>query len=336
MMMMMGNYMEQNFIPDVHMWVGGAYAEYRRSFSRKLHVDAGARLDSGRSVAQSATLNTDLYWAYNGTRLRSSSDTNPAGNVQLAYDFGKGISVFSGVGHTVRLPDPAERYFSLSGMGSDWVGNPTLRPTQNDELDWGVNYAGRRIQVRPTLFYSQLEDFIALHQQPLINPVMSVMNMVARSYENVDARMYGGELTYSLGITRSLLLLGGASYTVGKDTPRPGYNIFSTNLAEIPPLKAQAELRYGTRRFFGELCGLAVDAQNRVDADLGEQRTPGYFTMGGKAGLHTKKLNFAAGIDNLLDRFYYEYLSFQRDPFRSGLKIPEPGRNIYLSISYGF
>ena len=335
-MLMMGNYMGQNFIPDVRLWLGGAFGEYRRTFARKLHVDAGGRVDSGSSVAQSASLNTDLYWAYNGTRLRSNSDTNPAGNVQLAYDFGKGLSVFSGVGSTVRLPDPAERYFSLSRMGSDWVGNPLLRPTRNTEIDWGVNYAGRRLRVRPTLFYSQLEDFIVLHQQETIHPMMSVMNTVARSYENVNARLYGGELTYSVGITRSLLLLGGASYTVGKNTPRPEYTILSTNLAEIPPLKAQAELRYGTRRFFGELCGLAVDAQNRLDADLGEQRTPGYFTMGGKAGVHTKKLNFAAGIDNLLDRFYYEYLSFQRDPFRSGMKIPEPGRNVYVSVSYGF
>jgi iron complex outermembrane receptor protein len=335
-MQMTGDYMDQTSIPNVGMLIAGAYGEYQRTFFQKLRVQAGGRLDTARSDARSPMLNTDLFWAYNGTRLRSSTDTNPAGNMQLSYALGKGVSLFGGVGRTVRLPDPEERYFTLTGMGSDWVGNPTLRPTQNTETDLGINYAGGRFQVRPTLFYSRLTDFIILHNQPLINDVMSVTNMMAKSYENVDAKLYGGELTYSVGITRSLLLLGGTSYSVGINTPRPKYNIFSTNLAEIPPLKNRTVLRYGTKRFFGEVEGTGVDAQNRVDTDLGEMKTPGYFTMGLKAGLHTSKINLAAGIDNLLNRFYYEYLSYQRDPFRSGVKIPEPGRNVYLTVSFAF
>ncbi len=335
-MRMTGSYMNQSAIPDVNMLVAGAYADYRRLFFGKLSFQAGARLDRARSEAQSQMLNTDLFWAYNGTRLKSSTDTNPAGHVQLAYRLGKGVDLFAGVGHMVRLPDPVERYFALKRMGSDWVGNPNLRPTENNEVDLGINYGAGRFRVRPTLFYSRLTDFIILHNQPRINNIMGVMNSMARSYANVDAKLYGGELTYSVGITRSLLFLGGTSYTVGKDTPRPEYNIFSTRLAEIPPLKTRGVLRYGTRRFFGEVEGIAVNAQNQVDTDLKELRTPGYFTMGVKTGLHASKLNLAVGIDNLLNRFYYEYLSFQRDPFRSGVKVPEPGRNFYLTVSYGF
>ena len=335
-MLMMGDYMTQNAIPNVQMTIAGAYGEYRRTFFQKLHFQAGGRLDTARSEARGQSLDTSLYWAYNGTRTTSSANTNPAGNLQLAYSLGRGFSFFGGVGRTVRLPDPAERYLALTGMGSEWVGNPLLRPTENSEVDVGINYAGRRFQVRPTLFYSRLTDFITIHNQSQMNALMGVMNAMARSYANVDARLYGGELTYSLGITRSLLLLGGTSYTVGTSAPKPEDNIFSTNLAEIPPLKSRAVLRYGTKRFFGEVEGIAVDAQNRVDTELGETRTPGYFTMGLKAGWHGKKLNLAGGIDNLLDRFYYEYLSFQRDPFRSGIRVPEPGRNVYLSFSYAF
>jgi iron complex outermembrane recepter protein len=52
-----------------------------------------------------------------------------------------------------------------------------------------------------------------------------------------------------------------------------------------------------------------------------------------KAGIHYRRFSFAAGVDNLLDRFYYDHLSFQRDPYRSGVRIPEPGRTLYLNVS---
>ncbi|MEN6602207.1 MAG: hypothetical protein ABFD86_07305 [Bryobacteraceae bacterium] len=41
-------------------------------------------------------------------------------------------------------------------------------------------------------------------------------------------------------------------------------------------------------------------------------------------------------MDNLTNRFYYERYSYQRDPFRLGAKIPEPGRSLFLTVSYAF
>ncbi len=41
-------------------------------------------------------------------------------------------------------------------------------------------------------------------------------------------------------------------------------------------------------------------------------------------------------VDNLLNRFYYENLSYYRDPFASGVKIPEPGRNFFGQPRYSF
>ena len=104
----------------------------------------------------------------------------------------------------------------------------------------------------------------------------------------------------------------------------------------MPPLKSRLSLRYETTLFFAELEGIAVNAQNRVDSDLQEQPTPGYGLLNLKAGVRKAKLNLEAGIFNLLDRFYYESLSYQRDPFRSGIRVPEPGRNLFLRVSYAF
>jgi len=329
-------YAAQASIPNVNTTVAGLYAQYHRRFLDRLQLFTGARFDSARSEARSNGLNTDLYWAYKDTRSRSATDTSPSGSLWLAYALPGGFEIFSGVGRTVRLPDPQERYFALKRMGSDWVGNPNLRPARNTEVDAGINYRGHRFSLRPTLFYSLLTDFIAVHGQLKVNPTPLVMNAAARSFENTQARIYGGEVTWSVGLSRALLLSGGLSYSRGTKDAAPARGILDRDLAEMPPLKTRAAIRYGSRRFFAEAEGLAARAQHRVDSDLRENGTPGYAVVNFKAGLHARALNVSGGVDNLFDRLYYEHFSYQRDPFRSGLKVPEPGRSLFLTISYGF
>jgi iron complex outermembrane receptor protein len=325
-MRMAGMYTDQAAIPNVNTSAAGLYALYQRSFGR-LDVNAGARVDAARMKAL-GNANTNLYWAYQNTRALARSDVNPSASLRLAYALGRGVQVFAGIGRTVRLPDAEERYFALRRGGADWVGDPNLRPTRNTEADAGLNYRTGRLSVRPTLFYSRLADFINIYNQPRINMVPGVMNLAARSYQNVDARMYGGELGWDLRVTRSLVASGGLAYVRGT---RPG-----GNLAEIPPLRSRTALRYGGRILFLEAEAIAVNAQGRVDAALREARTPGYAVANLKAGIHSSKLNLAGGIGNLFNRFYYEHASYQRDPFRTGARVPEPGRNVFVTVAYGF
>jgi iron complex outermembrane receptor protein len=79
--------------------------------------------------------------------------------------------------------------------------------------------------------------------------------------------------------------------------------------------------------------GWASAAQDKVDASLREQTTPGYAIFNIRGGIHHKRLNVALGIENLLNRFYYDHLSYQRDSFRTGTRIPDPGRTVYLNVS---
>ena len=41
-------------------------------------------------------------------------------------------------------------------------------------------------------------------------------------------------------------------------------------------------------------------------------------------------------IANIFDKSYFEHLSYQRDPFRSGTRVPEPGRNVFVNMLYRF
>ncbi len=326
------SYLGQKSLADVRMIVAGIYSQYSHTFG-KAFITAGGRLDTGASAALNKSVNTDLYWAYNSTRSTSASDVNPSANVKVAYLLPRGIELFAGVGSNVRLPDPEERYYGLKSMGRDWVGNPLLQPTRNSEGDLGFTYRSRYVSIRPTAFYSALSNFVAVTKERKVNPTPGIMNSTALSYQGVDAKLYGGEFSYSVEFTRSLLFSGGVSYTRGTHAAKTSEGMPGGDLAEIPPLKSRASLRYGTGLFFGEINGLAGGRQDKVDVLLNEQPTPGYGIFGVKGGLHTKNWNLSAGGENLANRFYYEHLSFVRDPDRLGIRIPEPGRAFYLNLS---
>ncbi|MEZ0337177.1 MAG: hypothetical protein ABWK02_03100, partial [Aquificaceae bacterium] len=95
-------------------------------------------------------------------------------------------------------------------------------------------------------------------------------------------------------------------------------------------------LRYDTGLWFMEGEVVAMATQDRVDSDLKEQKTSGWAIINLKAGAEYRNFKLIAGVENLFDKKYYEYLSYQRDPFRSGVKVPEPGRSLYLTLQYSF
>jgi len=335
----MGMMGTQFAIPDVDTESFGLYSEYKKNLSDKLRLVAGLRLDTTKTKADSSKANTNLYFAYKNTRSTSKTDTYPSGNLQLFYELQKDTELFVGLGHSVRVPDAQERYFALKRMsGSDWVGNPELKPPRNTELDLGIKHSTDRTLIKATAFYSYVQDYITVHNQSKVNSVPGVMNSQARSYENVDAQFFGGEVDLRLSLTQELFLFGGMSYVQARKETKPGSpkNINSSRVAEIPPLKTRLALRYDKGTYFGEVETILSATQNRVDTDLNEQRTSGYGVVNVKVGGNFKGFTINAGIDNVFDKKYYEYLSYQRDPFATGVKVPEPGRTFYINASYTF
>jgi iron complex outermembrane receptor protein len=332
-MMMMGT---QFSIPDVDTDSFGIYGEYKRNLSDRLKLVAGLRLDTTKTQADSSKANTNLYFAYKNTRSTSKTDTYPSGNVQLFYELQKGTELFVGLGHSVRVPDAQERYFALRRMGTDWVGNPELKPSKNTELDLGIKHSINKALIKATAFYSFVQDYITVHNQSKVNNV--VPNNNARSYENVDAQFFGGEVDLKLSLTQELFLFGGMSYVQARKETKPGSpnNINSSNVAEIPPLKTRLALRYDKGSYFGEVETILSATQSRVDTDLREEKTSGYGVVNVKVGGNFKGFTINAGIDNVFDKRYFEHLSYQRDPFATGVKVPEPGRTFYVNVSYTF
>ena len=329
-------YAPQAMIPGVSVRVGGAFAEYTRALGRGMALSAGGRLDQARSEADAGRANTALYEAYHGTSSLAATDTLPAGKVRLAWRRGA-WEIAGGVGHAARVPEATERYLALRRMGTDWVGNPGLVPSRNTALDAAVGFTRAGFRLDLGLYASRVSDYVTVYDQARRAAVPGVMNAVARSFANVDATLTGGELGWSLPIVFGRVFVSGdVSYVRGRQDGDPSRGIAAGPLAEMPPLRGRVSARYDDGRFFGSVEGVFATDQDRVDVSLNETRTPGWGVMNASAGVRQGRLRLTLGLVNAFDRLYTEHLSYQRDPFRSGVRVPEPGRSLFANASFRF
>lgn len=303
-------------IPDVATDNLGAYSEYRRRFGNTLQLSGGARIDQSWVEAERQN-NASLA---NGDR----SFTGVGANLQATWTASETLELFAGVARATRPPDAEELFIDVPAAAPavTWRGNPQLDAPVNHQADLGLKFSSERLFVSGSLFYSQVADYIDFGSS----------GSTQKSYRNIDARLWGGELGTQISLPFDLFVRGNLAYTEGRneDADRP--------LAEIPPLKGVLALRYDNGQVFVELAETMTARQRRVDSSLNERQTPGWAVTDLKGGVVFGKFGLQAGINNLFDKHYFSHLSYQRDPFVNGvgMRVPENGRNLYLTASYNF
>jgi iron complex outermembrane receptor protein len=299
-------------------------------------LTAGARFDIAGSAASSPLANTDLYYAYHSTRSTSASDAFPSGHAQLTYDLTPELELGLGVGHTVRIPDARERYFALKRAGSDWVGNPDLAVSRNSGLNASLTFQSGSLLLKGDVYSNSVRDFVTVVDQARVNAVPGIMNTVARTYENVDARLSGTEVQGSWTFIRAWSLSSSLAFVRGTQRIATDAGPGRADLPEIPPLSWRSVLRFDNGRAWGELEGIVAARQSRVDAALGEQATAGHQLVNARLGVTMRSARLWLALNNIFDARYVEHLSYFRDPFRSGVRVYEPGRNLFVNVEYRF
>lgn len=320
-------YATEASIPDVTSTGAGVYAELRRALRPGLRVTVAGRLDVSSSSAE--VDRSALYRRFHaglGPDL-DRTDVLSAGNVQVDWDVTERAALFLGFGHGMRLPDPQERYMALSGMMGrpDWVGNPDLDPSRSEELDLGGKVVAGGLLVKAQVFHAWVADHVTLAN--LTVPVEGG-TATAKTYRNVSARLYGGEASARVALPLDLYASGTLTYARGENETA------GTPLAELPPLRASVGLRWDVGRLFAEVEEQWAARQDRVDPALQELPTDAWFITNARVGGEWRGVKAFLGVRNAFDKLYYEHLSYQRDPFAAGLKVPEPGRTFLLAAQY--
>ncbi len=321
-------YEPQASLPDVTIGVAGVFGAVTADLGRQWRLDAGARLDYAETQARPTPLNSALYLAHHGTTGARADDLLPSAHVRANWRRDGGLSGMLGVGYVTRLPDQQERFFALARMGSDWVGNPSLAPSRNTGFDGEVRYTGHGFDAAFAAYVYRIDDHIRVVDQARRAMVPGVMNAMARSFANVDALMRGLEASATVPLASALYLSADASVVRG--TSR------EADLPEIPPARARVRLRYDRASWnaLAEVVGAA--RQDHVAPDLRESPTPGFVAINLSAGLRWRHVSLTAGLDNVFDALYAEHLSYQRDPFRNGVRVYEPGRTLLVHMGVQF
>jgi iron complex outermembrane receptor protein len=259
-------------------------------------------------------------------------------NVFANYKATKNLTFFGGVGKSARVPDARELYFKSSVMmGSvTQVGTPDLDQTINYEADLGMENKYESFSLKTKLFYSMLKDYIYYNSDNV-----NGMGRPVNAFENIDATIYGFDITGSYYALDDLYADFGIAYQRGKkDKPLAGQT--DTDLAEIPPIKGNVALNYvyyqestATVEFVG------ASRWQHYDSDNGEQELAGWGIVNLKVD-HKLPYGFGitAGVDNVMNRTYAVSNTYSDLTLLTGgdevMLMNEPGRYYYVNASYRF
>jgi len=324
-------------------WDGGYYNSKDMDMGKSIDdVDTKNNALFIQSTKKIDKLTLEMGIRYDETKIESSRDdqqdntyNNFNGNIVATYNSDKNTQYFVGIGKASRVPDARELYNLGSSMNPAMqleTGSPDLKETTNTEIDLGTEHKYQDGKIKAKIFYSDLKDYIYYRK-----------TTAANRFENIDAKIYGLELSSAYYINDQFTFDAAYTYKKGKkDKALEGQS--DKDLADITPPKLILGLTYDhddTTNASIEFVN--VSSWKNYDEDNGEQKIAGYNVVNLKAQT-TIATNFeiTVGIDNLFDKTYavsntYSDLVLLTDGTTSDVMLlNEPGRYIYTSLKYSF
>ena len=321
-----GSKVNDNLIPSVQSMDIGGYVQMDKNVD-KWSVGIGLRYDRFEQEADEALVRSSAI-----TDENRQTDDLFGGHVSGKYFLNDGVMFFGGIGRSYRAPTSSERYIQGSPT---FFGNPNLKPTANTELDLGLRYEQGRWMFQAKGFYADLRDYI--YQE----------NNLAgyKSYTNIDAHIYGGDIKAGVSMIRGFSLDGGLAYQRGRKDSFPDNNN-DKDLGQISPLKGRLALNYKNDApwdqkntgLFGTAEWVHSEAAKEIDTAAGEQEFTAWDIMNLRLGYQFKSCTLNMGVDNVFDRAYAVANSYEWDVVGGTGANPaivnEPGRFIYASLGF--
>lgn len=276
------------------------FSKIEKSFG-KLDLEFGTRYDYTDIDTEKISTDDKKYVGLNA-------------NVFGIYNVDEKMKYFAGIGKSSRVPDARELYNTTAG-------NSNLEDTKNYEADVGFDKTIGTFKIKPKLFYSELKDYI----------------YNSGTFQNIDAKIYGLDISGLYGMTEHFSLDYGMAYQRGK---KDG-DYADKDLAEIPPLKANLALNYEIEKSKYTVEVVAVDSWNDYDASAKEQELDGYalFNLKYSNQLH-KNIGLTLGVDNVFDKVYNSTNTYQDITYvtvnSERVLFNDPGRYEYVNLKYSF
>jgi iron complex outermembrane receptor protein len=319
--------------------LGGAWSGNLGVRSETVSMNAG-RVREGAAQADAVSA---LGVTFNNADRKLTDhnwDWNALFQYAAATDFGYEI----GLTRKTRSPSLLERYeytplSASAGQadGNNYIGQLGLKPEVAHALSLAIQGKSGGHGYKLGAFYQYVSDYI------VGTPFTTTgANNVLR-YENHDARLHGldGSWNYQAGAWQFSGLL---SYVRGRNLDNDG------NLYRIAPLRLTLQASHQAGAWDNTLVARMAQGQDDVASYVNvvalpvaqlnnEQTTPGYAVFDWHAQWRPAKgvkVNF--GIDNLLDKLYYDHLGGVNRVAGSdvavGSRLPSAGRFAFVQLEW--
>ncbi len=340
----------------MYMWPGaeisklGFFLENDNKVSDQTTMSYGLRLDRVETNATRATddfgsnmlqvpANT-LYTAhYTGTVTASKRDfNNYSGFLRFKKNYGHMSSAYISLSRNERTPDATELFHAKTSMtnmsGAKYrlrhVGNPNLDSEVHTTFELGFENMFMGSHINGSIYYNDVSDYITTYRVSDGTYDNTVND--ARVYKNVDATIWGYELTARKNITSNVKTTLNLNYTHGDDDTQ------NRPLPQIMPLSGDISLEYQTGSINYGVRANFADTQDNFDSRvLDTGRTGGYTVYDIYAGFEpTPNIRFSMGVSNLTDKRYATHLNSTNSIDSTADRVDEPGRSFWGSLIYDF
>ena len=312
----------------------------------KLTLIAGGRLDFIRAKNNEG-FDID-YLTVNGVR----NDTPPnqritfekgnessiswSANYSMLYKLVKDIDLSLNLARSFRSPSLEERFKYIDLGNYVRLGDPNLKPESGYSSDLGLRIWKPKVNFQINTFVNRISNLIVETPGEFIYTINTGTSqgttdtLPAFINSNVSkALLYGADFGLQYNIFSRLVLSASGAYVRGKDTEA------DANLPQIPPVSGRLGLRYTWQGIGSAEVTLVGAARQNKTAGV-EKETGGYTRYdlalnSSNISFRKSKFQVFAGIDNITNRSYTNHLATNR----GGISV-EPGRNIYLRLSFSF
>ena len=313
--------------PETLRNVSGLFVQNTMFISQNISIIVNGRIDYNIDILQSK-YGQEQFSVFNYSLEKSQSKLLKSLNLSFQYRFIHDISMTATAGYSERMPTIGERmgfYLYSAFDGYDYIGNPYINTEKSNFFSVAFLMSKPKLKVNITQSVSFINDYIMGITDTLI-PAMNFYAKGIRVYSNIpNALLYSADLQVLYDPFKTISVFLSSKFTYGEinsESPLP----------LIPPLKTVVAVKYRKDQFSLQAEGESSVAQNRINKNYGESKTPEFTVFNIKSGysfpLSNIVVDISFGITNLLDKVYYEHLDWGR--------INRPGRSfeILLKLNY--
>jgi iron complex outermembrane receptor protein len=333
------NFGLESLVPDANVNDMAGYALLRYDVS-KWNFLAGLRYDMRHIEIESYEGGEEHDSLDNRPELNMEKDYTPInGSIGVAFHPEKDITLKVNAASGFTAPNYAElgTWGRHEGTFRFEKGNSSLDIEQNGEVDAGVLWETKLLDVNLAGFYNHINGYIYIRNTGMdttlnVNGVDTILPIYLYSQDN--AVLSGMEASLDIHPEQVKWIDLMLTYAMTKGTLDRG-----GNLPYIPANKMTAELKIHAKDFswmqqpYFSIIASNYSAQKNVDTF--EEPTDGYTLLDLNLGFNVKwdkqVSEIRLGVTNLLNTQYDNHLSLVKTIF-----VHEMGRNIFINLRFPF